>query len=352
LAVSDERRNVALLYNFGMFGFGADMLPKYLRGQLEFWVATMLPGRTFESYAADDRSIRVRELDLPPARRRYLAERLAWYARPENRSYRYHHYDNNCSTKLRDLIDEAMGGQLRRQNDQRARLDYRGHTRRYTEHDPIVHFLLVLWMNDSMERPIPAYNEAFLPDELERIVDAASLQDELGRQKPLAKLAYTVYQARRDPVPADPSRVWPGVLALGLLIGGAAFALGARPEPRARRIAFGLLQALVGVALGVPGLVLGLFLLTGWEVTHWNENLFSTNPLTFLALPFGLLCAFGVRRGEGVMRWCWLALAAGSVLLLLLKVLPNFEQQTYLPTCLYLPVNAGFAAAYWLRRAR
>jgi len=349
LWVEDSRRGASVLYNFGMFDFGGDMLPKYLRGQLEFWVAATPAQPTFDFYAAANRSLRVRELALDPARRRYLAERLAWYALPENRHYRYHHYENNCSTKLRDLIDEATEGQLSRQSRRPARLSYRGHTWRYTERDPIVRFLLVLWMNDSMEQPITAWDEAFLPDELERIVDEARIDDGRGGTRPLVGRAATLYEAHRAPVPRDPALAWPGLLALGALLGGAALGLGRRREPRALRVGFGLYQALIGVALGVPGLVLGLFVFTGWEVTHWNENLFLANPLTFLALPCGLMLACGARRGERFMGACWGVLAGGSLLLLLLKLLPRFDQATLLPLCLYLPVNLGFAAAYWLR---
>ena len=102
---------------------------------------------------------------------------LAWWARPENNTYRYHHYRDNCSTKLRDLLNEATSGQLREIYSTPSQLDYRGHTWRYTEHDPFIHFLLVLWMNDSMEDPIENWHDAFLPSELERLVEATVYRD-------------------------------------------------------------------------------------------------------------------------------------------------------------------------------
>ena len=72
------------------------------------------------------------------------------------------------------MIDAAVDGQFSAQYAGRAPLTYRGDTRRYTQQDPIVHMLLLLWMNDSMERPIRRYDEAFLPDELERLVDRSA----------------------------------------------------------------------------------------------------------------------------------------------------------------------------------
>ena len=32
----------------------------------------------------------------------------------QNRNYRYDHLDDNCSTRVRDLIDRITGGSLRR----------------------------------------------------------------------------------------------------------------------------------------------------------------------------------------------------------------------------------------------
>lgn len=354
LLVQDAHRRMGTLYNFGMFGFGPDMLPRYLKGQLLFWTAATPVQATFANYAEDNRSIRIQELDLSPARRRHLADRLEWYVQPEHSHYRYHHYFNNCSTKLRDLINEALGGQLLKANSGRGLFTFRGDTRRYTEHDPIIYFLLMLWMNDSMEKPIRRYDEAFLPQELERLVASLKYEDG-GKQVPLVKQHYTVFEAHRDPVPLQPSAMWPKYLLLGLLLGGSAFGLAfwfKRTRSTLARALLGLHQMLLGLVLGVPALVATLFLLTGWDVTHYNENLLIANALCVLSFPFGLWSAFGSQKG---LRWLgnvWLALGAGTLLLFVLKLLPMFDQDVSVPLSLYAPVNIGCALAHWaLRRS-
>jgi hypothetical protein len=355
LMVEDKERELGALYNFGMFDFGPDMLPKYLQGQLEFWAAATPIAPTYHQYMEENRSIRVRELNLSPSRRRFLAERLSYYVQPEHRSYLYHHYANNCSTKVRDMLDAALDGQLRKVGSSPARFTYRGHTRRYTQQDPIVHMLLLLWMNDSMERPIRRYDEAFLPDELERMVDSAQYVDETGHKVPLVRSAYTVFEAPRAPVPETPSRAWPGLLAFGALLGGLALALArwARGGGRVARALLGLHSMALGVLFGVPGLVAFLFLFTKWDVTHYNENLLLANPITFLLFPLGFWTAFGSKRAQRWLGSCWIALASSSLLLLALKLLPNFDQDTHLPMALFLPVNLGCGLAHLaLRRGQ
>lgn len=349
LWVQDDRRELGALYNFGMFGFGPDMLPQYLQGQLMFWSAPTPVQSTFAHYAADNRSIRVQELDLTPERRRRFAERLEWYSQPENKYYRYHHYFNNCSTKLRDLIDEELGGQFKRAYSGRGHYTYRGDTRRYTEHDPVINMLLMLWMNDFMERPIRRYDEAFLPQELERHVAAMKYRDDAGRQVPLVKVAYSVFDARRPPVPDAPSTVWPRFLLAGLLLGGSALALALwlrRKQALLPRVLFGLHQTVLGLVLGVPGLVATLLLFTKWDVCYYNENLFLTNALSVLSLPFGLWSVFGSRKALRWLGLVWLTLGASTLALLVLKVLPNFDQDVSIPLALLAPVNLGCALGH------
>jgi hypothetical protein len=348
LMVEDKERGAAALYNFGMFSFGPDMLPKYLQGQLEFWAAATPVEPTFRQYMEENRSIQVRELNLSPRKRRFLAQRLSYYVQPEHRNYRYHHYENNCSTKVRDLIDSALDGQLRVAARAPARFTYRGHTRRYTQQDPIVHMLLLLWMNDSMEHPIKVWDEAFLPDELERLVDHAQFRDDEGRRVPLVRLAYTVFHARRAPVPEAPSAGWPGLLAFGAMLGALALLL-SRWMSRGSRIArvlLGVHHMLIGLVVGVPGLVLFLFLFTKWDVTHYNENLFLANPITFLAFPLGFWTAVGSQKAQRLLGTVWLVLGTSTVLLLVLKLLPSFDQDTHLPMALLVPLNLGCALAH------
>ena len=53
------------------------------------------------------------KLDLLPEQARKIEARLWSDIKEENRYYIYHHFDDNCTTRLRDMIDEATGGKLR-----------------------------------------------------------------------------------------------------------------------------------------------------------------------------------------------------------------------------------------------
>ncbi len=350
MVVQDRLQGTARLYNYGMFHFGFDMLPNYMKGRLTFWVGEAPVHETFAFYEQMNRSVRVQVLNLAPEQRVLLARALQTAVLPSNRDYLYHHYFNNCSTKLRDLVDQALGGQFKLALAQPARMSYREHTRRYAQQDPFIDMVLVFWMNDQMEAPIKQWDELFLPEELERQVARMQFTNAQGQRVPLVASAYTVYRAHRAATPERPQVTWPFTLLIGVGLAGLAW-LTSRWMLRARgslpRRFFGAQHALIGLLFGLPGL-LGFLMwtLTEHTVTYRNENQLLANPLTFLMLPLGIAIAFGSRAA---LRWCrylFYVLAASSCALVVLKLLPSFDQDTILPMTLILPANVGYALAH------
>jgi hypothetical protein len=350
IIVQDRAQDQARLYNYGMFHFGPDMLPNYMKGRLTFWVGQAPVRGTFARYIEMNRSIHVQELNLGPEQRLALARTLSRTVLPENRNYLYHHYFNNCSTKLRDLIDTAIGGQFKQAMQAPARMSYRAHTRRYASQDPFIDFVLVFWMNDQMEAHIKRWDEMFLPGELEHQAAAMQYVNQSGQRVPLVGTSYTVFEAQRAPTPALPPTTWPWALLVGTAIGLLAL-LTTRLMQRTRgslaRRFFGAQHALLGLLFGLPGL-LGFLMwtLTEHTVTYRNENQLLANPLTFMYLPLGVAIAFGSRSALRISRWISYALAVSSLALLVLKLLPSFDQDTLLPMTLIIPVNVLYALAH------
>ncbi|MCC6333336.1 MAG: DUF4105 domain-containing protein [Myxococcales bacterium] len=353
LVVEDRRLNHARLYNFGMFSFGEGFVHRFVQGRLEFWVADDSVGATYNLYRTLNRDVRIQELDLLPEQAANIAKALGTHVLPENRTYLYHHYNDNCSTRPRDILDAAIGGQLKAATRAPARMSLREQTRRYSMVNPPMSLVLDYLQNDELDGPITQAHEAFLPDELEQQVQALQLTGTDGVKRPLVRKQWTWFKANRPPVPQTPPNWIPWLLLVGLGVAGVGQLLGwaARSGRRLPRVLLGLIHVLLGLGLGALGVflfIVGIF--TNHTVAHRNENLLLVNPITFALLPLGVMLMWGAKKARPALFWTWAALGALSLLGVALKVLPMFDQQNWNLIALFAPINVGFAALFWLDR--
>jgi hypothetical protein len=349
LEVKDSRLGIEALYNFGVFGFDKAFLVKFLKGHLEFWLGVQPTRLSYEFYADQDRDVRILELDLPPEKAAAMAKALAVHALPENRVYLYHHYKDNCATRIVDAIDGATDGDFKKSLQAPARLTYRGHTRRYAARDPIIDWLLVFAMNDSMEEPLVRMNELFLPVELEDAVEGFKWHG-----KSIVRKKRVLHEASKvRPVYDVPPVTWPYTLGLGLAGGGVFWFLGRRVRQGARwaRVVSGLLQLVYGLLFGTLGLLVTvLALFTEHKVTTYDENLFFAHVGLLGLVVAGVGVARGSAWAERLSFFVWGASAGLAVLGVLLKVLPMFDQENALVYTLLLPIQlGGFAGLVMMR---
>lgn len=355
LVVEDRRLGVGRLYNYGMFGFDQKTLLKFVRGRLEFWVGESSVGGTLAFYRELNRDVRIQELDLEPEQRTRVAKALDDNVQPENRMYLYHHYNDNCATRPRDMVDLAVGGQLKAATTGPARMSLRHHTRRYSMVNPPMSLVLDYLQSHELDRPITQQQEAFLPDELERQVDALVVTHADGSKRPLVKRKYVWFQSDRPRTPEQSPNFLPHALALSCGLGAAAFALGKKARAQAvwARRTLGLLNVVLGLVFGTFGLFLTLvWLFTNHEVAHHSENLFLINPVELAAVPYGIKLFRGKPTAWRGLFWTWAILLATTALGLALKVLPWFFQNNWNIIALAAPLIAALAATFYgARRA-
>jgi hypothetical protein len=337
------------VFNYGMFTFGPDMVANFLKGRLRFWMGATDLRRTAATYASNNRDVRIRDLNLAPAARLSIYTRLIHDAKPENREYLYDHYYDNCSTRLRDILDQALGGQLRRTWAAPSRFTLRQETRRYTQHDILTEWLMMFGLNGSVDRPQTRWGDAFLPDEFERLLETTSYRNGAGEVVPLVSAKHDLFLARRMPVPAVPATRWPYTFAIGLALGAIPLILVRQYQRSARhawRVAFAAFAAVYGLLAGAIGTLLtSLWLFSDHLVSHQNLNLLLANPLALIAA--GVAIAVWSRpRAERVLGWLWSCIAITTFVLLLIEVFAvGAHQDVSLTATLLAPANSGLALA-------
>jgi hypothetical protein len=101
-------------YNYGIGDFHqpVKMAWGFFRAADSFWVGKDAPERMLEVYLYFDRTVWVQPLPLNAAQKTKVIAKLEHDILPENRNYSYDHFADNCTTRIRDIIDNVTDGSL------------------------------------------------------------------------------------------------------------------------------------------------------------------------------------------------------------------------------------------------
>jgi len=339
----------ARLYNFGIFDFEQkNFLLNFVQGRMLYRLAVFPPQLDLENYASEDRSVWVQELNLRPEQRYAVAEMLGQNALPENAEYRYDYFAQNCSTKVRDVLDAVLEGDLKETMSARARGEtYRSLAMAYARPEPWLAVGIDLGIGPAADRKLSFWDEMFLPLRVRDLVREMRVIDEHGVEQPLVAREWTAYDGRlTDAVPPQPNWLWLFAIA-GLALAVAAVAT-LRARAGAARTLGASLLSLVALLLGLGGLVLaGLWGFTDHAIAYANLNLVLFTPLALL-LVWPLWCWRTPDAAPGtVSRWTAVAVAVIALLGLAWLTLPGTQQANAHWFALILPLQLVLAWRFW-----
>jgi hypothetical protein len=349
--IHDPVRGTDQAYNYGLFDFGQEgFLLRFVQGRMWYWMQGFPAQSYVESYRRANRSVWVQELEMPPKARRELQAFLEWNERPENRYYHYDYYRDNCSTRVRDALDRALGGRIREGSSQvPTDRTFRFHTLRLTSNDPPVYTGLELGLGQPVDQPISMWEEMFLPLAMRVHLRKISVDGPDGQPVPLVKSERTLFESTEPAPPPTPPSWIPFYLLAGGLIGGLALGFGQTAAvSRPARAGFLVMTWSWWVLSGMAGLVLaGLWCCTDHSAAHRNANVLQTNLLALPLLWFGTRLAFGSQRAATPAVMLAGLLLSLSLLGLLLQAFSAFQQGNADIIALALPAHAGVAGAVW-----
>ena len=345
--IHDPVRRTDHVYNWGIFDISEPgFMRRFLRGRMRYWMQPMELDRTIYEYSYFNRSVYAQELNMTPAQKHALQEFVTWNALPENRYYLYDYFRDNCSTRVRDALDRALGGAIRQALEPRETgTTFRWHTRLLLGESLPLYTGIQLGLGENTDEPLSAWEEAFLPMRLREQIRNVTVFDSTGAQVSLVKSERTLFEANRAPLPTEPpNRVIP-FLIVGLLVAGALFglrALGRRSK--LARIGFFTIALAWTLVVGIFGTIINLlWLATDHWSTYRNENVLQANFL-YLIL-FGLLIgmAFGSRWAGARARHLALIIAGLATLGLFIQVIPGVDQVNGEIIALLLPPAVALA---------
>jgi hypothetical protein len=361
-ASDDPWHDVA--YNWGVFEFDDQFIWNFVQGRLWYWMEPVRAQPAINFYENElNRTVWMQELNLSAAQKTALSDFCQWNSLEDNKHYKYDYFRDNCSTRVRDALDKATGGQLKPQaTAMPSDRTYRSETLRLTADSWWLYVALDYVLGHPTDRKLTAWDEMFIPMRMRDRLNQLKILDQNGHEIPLVKSEQLLHTSSRAPLRARQPN-WVGCflvvgIAMGTLLVACAIAIVktrnvAVAQTKWKRITSISLFLLFAIVWSILSAFAGGFLTYAWLLTDHsaarpNENLLQLGPWM---LPMIVLTPLALRDQWKRARKAAFAiacLAAGlSLLGLLVKVLPMMYQSNWNMIALALPANAGLALGLW-----
>lgn len=266
-----ETAREPVCFNYGVTDFdeGPTMIWGFLRSVQKFWVDPEAWSDMVAFYEDEDRDIYEQVLPLSAEQARAIEREILTSLDEAHRYYHYDHFFNNCTTRLRDMIDRATGGALRAGTDKRYPLTFRQMGYRGLSGLPPLISLADFVVGRTVDDAPTLWQAMFHPEVLRQQVMTT-----LGVQPRL------IYKRQGPAFPTSGSTWRLQMLALALVFSLPLLVATWRRRLERAAIAWATLY------LTVWGLVVwSLAIVSSIPGVRWNENVLVLVPLD-IVLPF------------------------------------------------------------------
>ena len=341
LRYEDPARGIDVVFNYGMFSFRVPHFAlRFALGETDYQLGVTEFSRFAAEYQWDERDVWQQTLNLTSREKQRLWEALTENYRPENRTYRYNFFYDNCATRPRDRIEACVDGRVEyaaAQDTTATVCTWRDLLHRYTEGHPWARFGIDLCIGSRADKPASYREQMFVPFYLQQYLRGACIVSEQGDRRPLVSEEVKVVDAAHTAQEESllPSPMQAALLLLTLVTGASIYGV------RSRKSLWALDGLLFGTA-GVAGCILAfLAACSQHPAVSPNWLLLILHPLHLFCLP----CVLIRVKKKRLSRY----MAANGVVLTLFIVLlapiPQFIPPAVLPLTLCLLVRC---ASNWM----
>lgn len=290
IRINDKETGIDLVYNYGTFDFDTpNFYLKFMGGRLDYMLS-VVPFRYFIiEYSNQQRWVKAQVLNLTANQKQKIFGFLQNNARPENKFYRYDFFFDNCATRIKDVVRDALGDELKLGTvTLPPNASFRDLIQPYLVERQWGRFGINLGLGMPTDRIATVEESTFLPDYLNQVVGASKVMEN-GIEKPLVISEIFVYKPEKENIikafPLTPQLLFYGFLLIVVL-----FSLF---EFRSRKTYF-VIDSLLFFFTGLVGIVI-LILWTATEhttvVNNWN---------LIWALPTHFIMAFFLVRRKRI----------------------------------------------------
>jgi hypothetical protein len=282
LRIQDQRNpQLDVTFHYGVFSFTTPHFKyRFVKGETDYQLGAQYTRDFIEGYRQRGLGMTEQWLRLDSAQAQDMVRRLLINYLPENRTYRYSYFFDNCATRPYHLINASTGNQLRYDTAWVKDITLRQMVQEKTHRNNWLDFGIALAVAARSDQRASFEEQMFLPEYLSMAVGNAKVEKSTPSNRwhvPFVTESDTLLTMRPDikakieaPDPIAPATVFGIVLLIALVL--SAWEWRKRKEAEQKRLPFqvplpvNIFDTLLLLATGLTGCVV------------WFLNFFSLHP--------------------------------------------------------------------------
>lgn len=308
LRIEDHAHGNDLAVNWGMFSFQQDFFVlRFVFGLTDYQIGIFPMERFIEEYSSEGRWVKQQRLALTRKEKIEILTAIDKNNMPENRTYRYNFFFDNCTTRARDMIVNHLGTHETDFKNVNTQSSYRKEIHRWNENHRWARFGNDLLLGYKADKSINKQEWEFLPENLSEVFATEARKDTISQQEEpiietsgstprFIKLVDSTYYVipplaneKKEAESISPFRV---ALALGIIIIGLSVFEGYRKKN------FWWLDMTLLALTGAPGFILLAMMFSEHPTVQVNFQILILNPLNLIFIWKAIK-----RMSKGKMYW-------------------------------------------------
>jgi hypothetical protein len=364
LIINDLESKRSVMYDFGVFSFDEGFYQSFALGRLWYQAWGTSSEARFALATDEMRDVRTITLDFSQDVTLEVLKHLNKTTEPKHSTYLYHHYRENCATRIRDILDKATDGQLKAYAQSTPYpLTIRQIVASRTASSPFIYWTLDFLQNNDIDQPITYWEAMFMPEIMEQVILDFSYIDKQGNERKLAKETTIINEAPTDIRPSTnerPKKATTIMFLSSLILATLSHLFYVKTKTsqfNGIRVVSKLMYTIINgawILLGSIYTLVLLFMMTmsNHDVTYGNENILVISPLLILMAVELFRFTFSRTRTDRIFRKLQtISLFLLLVLLVAKGVFPEYLNQQNLHIILimfplYLVNSTFFTHAY------
>ena len=295
IRISQPSRGMDVVVNYGMFSFKQKyFIPRFVLGLTDYQMGITTFYDFKAEYKYEQRWVFEQTLNLTSKEKSALLQAIDKNYKPENVTYRYNFFYNNCTTKARDIIAANIDGKIKYNSATSEYPSFRELCHSKTNTHRWSQFGNDLLLGIQADLPTNISEQQFLPENLEHDFSNATIG--ANNASPRKLVTHEEYIIPKDISASAAPDSLPSPRALAIVI--AIIIIGVSLIEYFWSKNLWLTDAILMPMVGLAGMILFVMIFSKHPTVNINFQILILNPIAlFMAIPMVM------KQRKGMLTW-------------------------------------------------